>query len=64
MPLRTWLRVFGEPKSVERQRTPSALFPVEVWHYDCTDGPIECVGYQVNDLAGLRWVTFVRVCYF
>ena len=63
-PRETWLRVFGPPKSVEQPAVPSPPFPVEVWHYDCTDGPIECVGCQLNDLAGQRWITFVRVCYF
>ena len=63
-PAETWMNVFGHPDRVERQATPSPLFPVEVWHYDCTDGPVECVGYQLNDLTGRRWITFVRVCYF
>ena len=63
-PYETWVGVFGLPENIQRSSTPSSLFPVQVWRYDCTDGRITCVGHQVNDLAGQCWVTFVRLCYF
>jgi hypothetical protein len=62
-PYSTWVGVFGSPRNIEEPST-SPLFPVQVWRYECTDGPIECVGHQVNALDGRRWVTFVRLCYF
>lgn len=62
-PYETWVGVFGAPNNIEEPKT-SPLFPVQIWRYDCTDGPIQCIGYQVNDLDGRRWVTFVRLCYF
>jgi hypothetical protein len=59
----TWCDVFGQPQRIVEHRKSPRLFPVQVWQYDCTDGPIECVGQQVNDLDGKRWVTFVRLCF-
>ena len=62
--LSAWLEIFGEPESVHEHRESAPLFPVHVWKYQCTDGPVYCVGFQVDELSGTRWVTFVRVCYF
>jgi hypothetical protein len=62
--LATWLEVFGQPESVHEHRESAPLFPVHVWKYQCTDGPVYCVGLQAEELNGTRWVTFVRVCYF
>ena len=62
--LATWVKVFGQPESVHAHRESAPLFPVHVWKYQCTDGPVSCVGFQVDELNGTRWVTFVRVCYF
>jgi hypothetical protein len=63
-PLTTWLAVFGPPEDVHEHGESAPTFPVHVWKYQCTDGPIYCVGFQVDELNGTRWVTFVRVCYF
>jgi hypothetical protein len=63
-PFATWLRVFGQPESMHEHHESAPLFPVHVWKYRCTDGPVHCVGFQADDLYGTRWVTFVRVCYF
>jgi hypothetical protein len=63
-PYATWVGVFGPPKNINEPSMPSPLFPVQVWRYDCTDGPVECVGHQVNGLDGRHWVSFVRLCYF
>jgi hypothetical protein len=60
----TWLEVFGEPSSAEEHAESLPLFPVQVWKYQCRDGPLECVGHQVDDLYGNRWLTLVRVCFF
>jgi hypothetical protein len=62
--LATWAKVFGQPESVHEHRESAPLFPVHVWKYQCADGPVYCVGFQVDELNGTRWVTFVRVCYF
>jgi hypothetical protein len=56
--------VYGEPRTVEEHIESAPLFPVQVWRCECSDGPLECVGRQVDDLYGNRWVTFVRLCYF
>jgi hypothetical protein len=62
-PREVWCEVFGEPERVVEHRESLPMFPIEVWEYECTDGPIECVGLQVDDLYGKRWVTFVRLCF-
>ncbi|NLX98336.1 MAG: hypothetical protein GXY83_19430 [Rhodopirellula sp.] len=59
-----WREIFGDPESTEEHRDALPMFPVQVWHYRCADGPLACVGHQVDDLYGTRWVTFVRLCYF
>jgi hypothetical protein len=63
-PFSVWLAVFGRPASVREHNESTSLFPVHVWGYECVDGPLECVGYQVEDLNGNRWITFVRLCFF
>jgi len=63
-PFDTWLELFGQPESTHEHHESVPLFPVHVWKYQSTDGPVHCVGFQVDDLYGTRWVTFVRVCYF
>jgi hypothetical protein len=63
-PHEVWQRVFGEPRTVEEHAESAPLFPVQVWRYECSDGPLECVGHLVDDLYGNRWVTFVRLCFF
>ena len=60
-PFETWLAVFWCAENVEEHEESAPMFPVHVWHYRCEDGPISCVGYQVDDLYGTRWVTFVRL---
>jgi hypothetical protein len=62
-PVRTWLEVFGEPARSYEHHDSAPLFPVYVWEYSCTDGSLECVGYQVEDQYGDRWITFVRLCH-
>jgi hypothetical protein len=63
-PYETWLTVFGKPRNIEKHSESAPMFPVEAWEYRCVDGPVRCVGHQVDDLYGKRWVTFVRLCYF
>ncbi len=50
-PSETWCMVFGEPDRIEQHDESEPIFPVEVWEYPCVDGPIRCVGYQVDDLS-------------
>ena len=59
-----WHDVFGVPENVEMHAETVPMFPVEVWTYQCVDGPVACIGHQVDDLYGRRWVTFVRLCDF
>jgi len=63
-PYDVWREVFGGPRSVEEHAESLPMFPVHVWHYQCVDGPLACVGHQLDDLDGNRWMTFVRLCYF
>jgi hypothetical protein len=63
-PYDVWREVFGGPQSVEEHSESLPMFPVHVWHYQCVDGRLACVGHQVDDLYGSRWLTFVRLCYF
>lgn len=62
--LGSWLEVCGEPESIYEHSISTPRFPVHVWKYQCSDGPIACVGFRSDSLDGDRWVTFVRLCYF
>jgi hypothetical protein len=60
-PYRTWVKVFGKPKDLEKHRTSSARVAIHLWTHPCEDGPVTCIGQLSERLPGLRWVTIMRV---
>ena len=60
-PYRTWVKVFGTPKQLEKHGMPSARTAIHLWKQQCEDGAVTCIGQLSERLPGLRWVVVMRV---
>jgi len=60
-PYRTWVKVFGKPKDLEKHCRSAARVAIHLWKHQCEDGPVTCIGQLSERLPGLRWVTVMRV---
>jgi hypothetical protein len=60
-PYRTWVKVFGKPKQLEKPGKSTARMAIHLWKHQCEDGPVTCIGQLSERLPGLRWVVVMRV---
>ena len=60
-PYRTWVKVFGMPRQLEKHGRPSARTAIHLWKHQCEDGSVTCIGQLSERLPGLRWVVVMRV---
>jgi len=59
--LDTWVRHFGEPENVTEHREFAVRLPLQYWEYQCTDGPVKCVGRLFEHWPDGSWVIVMRV---
>jgi hypothetical protein len=60
-PYRTWVRVFGKPRQLEKYGKTPGKIAIHLWQHECEDGPVTCIGQVSERLPGLRWVVLMRV---
>lgn len=62
-PFAAWTQVFGVPDGEMHPEPFCARRPLHVWEYRCSDGPVRCVGHDL-DHADEPWILVARVCCF
>ena len=60
-PRKVWVQAFGELENVVHREDPGTRSPPDAWCYECTDGPVTCVGHLFERCPDQEWMIVKKV---